>query len=221
MQIKYSSRDTIAMTIPNYLQPIIPFHHEYKIRPIRLKLGSLAFLKMHTVTRNNFICNSFSQPATTVRKYIYKAIDRLASMSRSPPKINAESNISQGTHAECKFIPHDSFCLFFHLLTQKNETRSPQYPKCTRQFRVLHHDAFLEHPRLPVPPPTTRFRLIFSKKRRRLPPNPAKYYFHRDHGFVERVMFREIVGRAKMTWRELPAPGHASSFTIGLTTIET
>lgn len=126
MQIRYSSRDTIAMTIPNYLQPIIPFHHEYKIRPIRLKLGSLAFLKMHTVTRNNFICNSFSQPATRVRKYIYKAIDRLASMSRSPPKINAESNISQGTHAECKFIPHDSFCLFFHLLTQKNETRSPQ-----------------------------------------------------------------------------------------------
>lgn len=26
---------------------------------------------------------------------------------------------------------------------------------------------------------------------------------------------------AKVTWRELPAPGHASSFTIGLTTIET
>lgn len=86
-----SSRDTIAMTIPGYLPPIIPFHREYKIRPIRLKLRRP--LKMHTVTRNALYV-IHSPVATTVRKYIYKAIDRLASMSRSPPKINAESNIS-------------------------------------------------------------------------------------------------------------------------------
>lgn len=52
-----------------------------------------------TITRNNSIYvihSPYPTCTTVVENNIYKAIDRLASMSRSPPKINAESNISHG-----------------------------------------------------------------------------------------------------------------------------
>lgn len=160
-----------------------------------------------TITRNNSIYvihSPYPTCTTVVENNIYKAIDRLASMSRSPPKINAESNISHGYSRWMQIYPS---WFFLPLLSPFNLEKPNEI---TQNVYIYIRDIYLsllEHPPLPPPNKQGKFRQRNGTDCHQIP----NIISITD----SRVVLREIVGRRKWRWRELPAPGHASSFTTG------